>query len=81
MSTVGSKVVRDMTGLAGTYDFSLDLSKVAVLPNADRPGPEDRFYRVAAALESQTGLKVESRKAPIDVLSIEHAERPSQNGQ
>jgi uncharacterized protein (TIGR03435 family) len=31
------------------------------------------------AFESQAGLKLEAAKAPVDVLVIDHVERPSEN--
>ena len=69
-------VVLDETGLPGNYDFTLDL-------NVYEPGniaPEDMPVIINRGLQDQLGLKLESRKRPIEVLVIEQGERlPIQN--
>ena len=70
--------VVDQTGLDGFYDFTLELPAPAPLltpgpaPAADGP---DLF----AAIRQQLGLKLESRKAPVEVFVIDHVERPTNN--
>ncbi len=59
-----SRPVIDKTGLEGLYDFSL----VAA--------PDDDFLTV---VQEQLGLKLEPTKAPIDVLIIDHIEKPDEN--
>ncbi len=56
------KPVIDMTGLKGSYDFVFDwpLQSTAAIPSA---------------LESQLGLKLESRNSPVDFLIVDHAEK------
>jgi len=34
---------------------------------------------VFAAVQEQLGLKLESQKGPVEILVIDHAERPSEN--
>jgi uncharacterized protein (TIGR03435 family) len=63
--------VVDKTGLDRYYDIQLNYSMDDSLPDA---GPS-----LFAALEEQLGLKLEARKGPIDVLVIDHVERPSEN--
>lgn len=56
--------VLDKTGLAGIYDFSVDIR------------PElgtDGFTLWQRALEEQLGLKIESRRGPVPVLVIDEA--------
>lgn len=67
--------VVDMTGLAGSYDLTLDW-----VPESKqlRDGPPGLTLLVA--LEEQLGLKIETRKAPVEMLVVDHAERmPTEN--
>jgi uncharacterized protein (TIGR03435 family) len=63
--------VLDMTGLIGLYQISLDISlpDMAASPNGDPTGAS-----IFAGVE-KLGLKLESRKAPIDQLVIDHLEK------
>jgi uncharacterized protein (TIGR03435 family) len=63
--------VTDKTGLDRYYDIQLNYSTDDSRPDL---GPS-----LFAALEEQLGLKLEARKGPIDVLVIDHVERPSEN--
>lgn len=84
-------VVQDQTGLTGKYDFALqwtpDQDNSAMMkgpgggppglgdaPPADSAGPS-----LLTALQEQLGLKLESQKAPVPVLVIDHVEPPSEN--
>ena len=67
-------LVVDQTGLAG--DFTVKL----VWSPHDRPIPDaERGPSIFTAVEEQLGLKLESRKGPMDVLVIDHVEQPSEN--
>jgi bla regulator protein BlaR1 len=79
-SDFGRPIV-DETGLKGTFDFSLNWMHVRSGSSAagteaqlDEGGPsfED-------ALKDQLGLKLKPTKAAIQVLIIDHVERPSEN--
>jgi len=59
--------VLDKTGLDGNYDISVNLR-----PD-DTAG--DGFTRWQRALRDELGLKLESTRAPVEVLIIDHAER------
>ena len=63
--------VLDKTGLAGEYDFQL-----MFVPDgaSDTSAPE-----LLTAIQEQLGLKLEPTKVPIEVLVIDHAEKPSEN--
>lgn len=67
--------VIDQTNLAGKWDFewrwARDETRVATNPDA----APDLF----TAIQEQLGLRIDSVKAPIDALIIDHAERPSAN--
>jgi uncharacterized protein (TIGR03435 family) len=62
--------VVDATGLTDEYEFSL--SWVGSAPStAEDPAGPDLF----SALQQQLGLKLESKKSPIEVLVVDHVER------
>ena len=77
--------VVDQTGLSGRFDFTLkwtpDESQftgmgVHVPAATDNPdAPPDLF----TAIQEQLGLKLESTKAPVDVLVIDNVQKPSSN--
>jgi uncharacterized protein (TIGR03435 family) len=70
--------VRDATGLEGEYDFKFDLMQY--LPPNLAPGQEpDVAGMVLNGLEEQLGLKLEARKIPMEVMVVDHAERPAAN--
>ena len=70
--------VIDATGLTGRYDIRFDIAAAARA--ASQADPPDPAGTMMAALEEQMGLKVVSRKAPVDVLVIDHSEkRPREN--
>ena len=83
--------VIDKTGLGGKYDFKLrwtpDQSSVAAPtrpegsgPETDSPAPPDASGpSLFTALQEQLGLKLESTKGPVDVIVIDHIEKPSEN--
>jgi uncharacterized protein (TIGR03435 family) len=61
--------VIDRTGLTGNYDISLEWA-----PEQDSNGPS-----LQTAVQDQLGLKLESGKGPIEIIVIDHLERPSKN--
>jgi uncharacterized protein (TIGR03435 family) len=62
--------VVDMTGLKGVYDVTLDWAP----EDADTEKPS-----LSTAVAEQLGLKLEAQKAPVEILVIDHAEKPSEN--
>jgi uncharacterized protein (TIGR03435 family) len=83
---VMDKPVVDHTGLTGRYDFDLnwtpDQSQFASFgahippPDPNDPNPLPSLY---TALQEQLGLKMETAKANVDVMVIDHIEKPSAN--
>ena len=69
--TLGQPVL-DKTGLTGEYDYELEWAPENAAAEVDAPG-------IFTALQEQLGLKLESQKAPVEVLAIDHAEKPSEN--
>jgi uncharacterized protein (TIGR03435 family) len=76
LQTVGSdgKPVVNQTGLAGRFDFTLHWTRDETA--ATEPGAAPGLF---TAIQEQLGLKLEPVKAPVDVLVIDRAERPSVN--
>jgi uncharacterized protein (TIGR03435 family) len=67
--------VADRTGLTGSYDLNLRVISDGQKPREDaEPGPS-----LPAALQSELGLKLEKGKGPVEVLVIDHMEKPSEN--
>jgi uncharacterized protein (TIGR03435 family) len=83
---VMDKPVVDQTGLTGRYDFNLnwtpDQSQFASFgahippPNPDDPNAPPSLY---TALQEQLGLKMDVSKANVDVMVIDHIDKPSAN--
>lgn len=70
------RTLLDETGLSGTYDFTLKLPDSVPL-GIDTPTPPDSYEpAVSAAIEQQLGLKLEPKKVELEVLVIDHVERP-----
>lgn len=67
--------VLDMTGLNGFYDLTLDW-----VEDGSPPADQQKFPELPIALQEQLGLKLESRKAPLEVVIVDHIERvPTEN--
>jgi uncharacterized protein (TIGR03435 family) len=78
LSPLEGRTIVDHTGLTGKYDFTLTWEPET--PSRD-PHPQDEEVRpsIFTAVQEQLGLKFEPQKAPLDVLVIDHIERPSEN--
>jgi uncharacterized protein (TIGR03435 family) len=78
---LGRPVV-DKTGLTGKYDFALTWTPA---PGEMGNGPEDGPAAdpggpsIFSALQEQLGLKLESGRGPVEVLVIDHVEKPDAN--
>ena len=77
----------DRTGLKGRYDFTLkwtpDDSQFIGMrpPRMSMPGSDDPNAppNLFAAIQEELGLRLEATKAPVDVMIIDHVEKPSAN--
>lgn len=67
--------VTDLTETNGQFDFRLEWvpDDLQLQPVADS-GPS-----IFSAVQEQLGLKLESHKVPVEVLAIDHVEKPSFN--
>ncbi|MGB6946369.1 MAG: TIGR03435 family protein [Bryobacteraceae bacterium] len=85
LQNIMDKPVVDQSGLTEKYDFTLtftlDPAQAVRLGGAPTPAADnpDAAPDVFAAFEQQLGLKLESAKAPVDVMVIDKVERPSEN--
>jgi uncharacterized protein (TIGR03435 family) len=81
MAGIGDRVVVDNTGLKGRYDFDLAFERDrATAAGADGRAPTIREGpSIFSAVQEQLGIKLESTKAPVEFLIVEHVERPTEN--
>jgi len=68
--------VVDETGLPGLYDFTLTWVHD---PTPDDNSVSDNIANFGAALKNQLGLTLKPSHAPIDLLIVDHVEKPSEN--
>ncbi len=77
--------VVDKTGIPGVFDFTLRWTPnesqfagtgIRVPQPTDDPNAPPELF---TAIQEQLGLKLEPMKAPVDVLVVDHVERPSEN--
>jgi len=74
--------VVNMTGLQGRYDFVvvLDAPGGGRVEGGDASPPDDPLAAYKRILPSELGLTLESRKATVEVLVIDHADKtPTEN--
>ena len=80
LTQITGRTVLDKTGLKGNYDVTLNWA-----PDDGQPtllngvSQEETRPSIFTALQEQLGLKLDSQKAPVEVLVIDHVERPSEN--
>jgi len=84
-AAVLDRPVVDQTGITGRFDFTLkwtpDESQfsgmgIKVPPPSDKADAPPSLF---TAIQEQIGLKLDPTKAPVDVLVIDHVEKPSDN--
>jgi uncharacterized protein (TIGR03435 family) len=80
LSRLLQRPVVNHTGLEGNYDFKLEWT-----PDPGPPTPDGQPAEISAgpslfsAIQQQLGLRLEAEKGPVEVLVIDHAEKPSDN--
>jgi uncharacterized protein (TIGR03435 family) len=75
------RVVRNRTNLPGRFDIDLAFSSMSPVADGDPTASRaaDSGPTVFTALREQLGLRLEPTKGPVDVLVIDHAERPTED--
>jgi uncharacterized protein (TIGR03435 family) len=83
LSNMLGRAVINHTGLTGKYDINLQPVPDSPQSQTDPADPlaqaDALNLAIIEAVEKQLGLKLESIKAPDEVLVIDHVERPSAN--
>ena len=88
LSEIVGRPVIDKTGVIENFDVHLEFLPDDATPGihslrrAGNPdGPSDPVGKpsIMMALQEQLGLKLESTKGPVEILVIDHVERPSEN--
>jgi uncharacterized protein (TIGR03435 family) len=85
------RTVLDQTGLKGNYDFTLKWTPeqgapgMMGAPPGAGPGPDSppppypTGPSIFTAVQEQLGLKLEPTKGPVEMIIIDHVEKPSEN--
>jgi uncharacterized protein (TIGR03435 family) len=73
------RIVVDKTGLAGGWDMQMTFAPDPGrgTPPPDAPPADPNAPSLFTALQEQLGLKLESTRAPVEVLVIDSVERPT----
>jgi uncharacterized protein (TIGR03435 family) len=77
--------VVDQTGVQGSFDFSFTFTPDDSLFNGHPPQTPAQIDTANAApgffeaIQQQIGLKLDAQKTPVDVIAIDHVEKPSAN--
>jgi uncharacterized protein (TIGR03435 family) len=82
LRSMAGRYVVDKTGLTGNYRVKLEAVRLFQGPgleSAATAGAPDDAASIFTALTEQLGLKLESSRAQVEVLVIDHIERPSEN--
>lgn len=69
------RTVVDKTGLTGEYDFEIKFVEDEAVASGDVSGPD-----FLTATVEQLGPRLESQKAPVEVLVLDPADKASANG-
>jgi uncharacterized protein (TIGR03435 family) len=83
LSMVLGRSVIDKTGYGAPFDITLDFLPDQVTSAVPPPPPgapvDPNNPSILVALQEQLGLKLDSARGPVDVLVIDHVERPEGN--
>jgi uncharacterized protein (TIGR03435 family) len=91
ISNMLGRSVIDKTGYNGTFDIHLEFTPEGIAPlggggfggpggpAADAAGADSSRPSIFTAVQRQLGLKLESQKGPVEILVIDHVEKPDAN--
>lgn len=72
LAQLTGRMVLDETGLPGIFDVELRLNPDPLSSTSDAPS-------IFTATQEQLGLKLESRRARVPVMVVDHCEQPNEN--
>jgi len=71
---------KEFPGIRVYFDFELDPAQFAGTGADGTPGPAPSYADLfETALREQLGLRLEKRKAPLDITVIDRASKPTEN--
>jgi uncharacterized protein (TIGR03435 family) len=88
LTIYAGQIVQDKTGLTGSYDFELKYGMTPMrpasegapggqpVPEAAEPGGGPSLFK---AIQQQLGLELKSGKGPVQIVVIDHVEKPTEN--
>jgi uncharacterized protein (TIGR03435 family) len=82
LSGMLDRPVVDMTGIQGSYEVDLTWApeETAAPPDSKTGDSKADAPTIFTALQEKMGLKLEARKAPMDIIVVDHAEKiPTDN--
>jgi uncharacterized protein (TIGR03435 family) len=68
-----SAFVLDQTGLTGKYYFGFRFQSVS------RPSDQADSPSIFSAVQDELGLRLDKQKGPVEMLVVDHLEKPSEN--
>jgi uncharacterized protein (TIGR03435 family) len=81
LALILDRPILDRTGFTGEFDLNLSFAaddSIKAMPRQKQPS-DPNLPNLLTALEQQLGLKLVPAKAPVEVLVVDHAERPATN--
>jgi uncharacterized protein (TIGR03435 family) len=86
LNLVLDRPVMDKTGIAGRFDIHLEFSLdqvtpglLGLVPDAPAEAADPTGLTIFTAIQERLGLKLEPAKGPVELLVIDHVEKPSTN--
>jgi uncharacterized protein (TIGR03435 family) len=78
--TDSGRTIQDKTGLTGKYDITLKAEPpLNPPPDAPTSNPESDWDAAMLASVNSLGLKLVSTNAPVELLIVDHLDRPTEN--
>jgi len=83
LSILMTRIVQDNTGLKGRFDFKLDWTPDDLQSKGNEDpsmaASEEGRASIFSAMQEQLGLKLESKRGPVEILVIDRVEKPTEN--